>query len=227
MGKRRAPAIQHLQRQLVPRPEPDLPRDPGRRAATPVVGPLPGQVEPHVDQGMLAPRDVGHVEGHLAVLGLADPAAPLPHHAHRAGALLDEPRGVEDDHAVGLSQLAADLGGELLEQRRALPRAQADELLQPLALAIVEVGDRLAGLVLQPRQQAAEVLPCVPPLLGRGQADGERLDEVPEAPQEAIGRVGCDLRLGQHGSQPRLVSPIHDGPPFSLLNNPSLCLTGV
>ena len=67
---------------------------------------------------MFLPRDVAHVDADLAVLDLAEPAAPLPRHADRLGPLLGEGRGVEDDHAVGLAQLVADLAARVASKGR-------------------------------------------------------------------------------------------------------------
>ena len=72
----------------------------------PVLRPLLGEIETHVDERMFLPRDVCHVDADLAVLDLAEPAAPLPRHADRLGPLLGEGRGIEHDHAVRLAQLA-------------------------------------------------------------------------------------------------------------------------
>ena len=61
-------------------------------------------------------RCIGHIDADLAVLDLAEPAAPLPSHAHRLGPLLGEGRGVEHDHAVGFAQVLADLARSVVSR---------------------------------------------------------------------------------------------------------------
>ena len=118
-----------------------------RRAA--VLGPLLGQVEPDIDQGVLVVRGVGHEDADLAVVDLAEPPEPLPLHARRGVALLGEARGVEDDHAVGGADRPAHLAGQLAQQRPVVPGGRADEVLQAVPLLVVAVGDGLGVLVLQ------------------------------------------------------------------------------
>jgi len=78
-------------------------RDLGPVAAGRIVDPALRQVEPHVDRRV--PRPVGqHGEyRHLAIIDLAEAPAPLPGHANRAIALLDEAALVEDQRAVRLA----------------------------------------------------------------------------------------------------------------------------
>ena len=154
--------------------------------------------------------DVGHVDADLAVLDLAEPAAPLPRHADRLGPLLGERRGVEDDHAVGLAEVLADLTGQSVEQRLWSQGTYPTNFCRPLAFLVVEVGDRLAGLALELGEQAGHVLGGMPPLLGLGRATRERLDERLEPIEQALHQLGRDLGLGQHLFQSKLVSPFHD-----------------
>jgi hypothetical protein len=89
------------------------------------------------------------------------------------------------------------LAGQLLEQGLMIPGGGADEVLQPLAVEVVAVGDRLGVLVLQVGDEAGEGDPGMVPLLVADQAGGERLDEVSEAFDEAIESLGAELAFGE------------------------------
>jgi len=159
---------------------------------------------------MCLSRDEGHEDADLAVVDLAEPAAPLTRHADRLGPLLDERRGVENDHRVGRAEGLADLAGEGVEQRRVVPRYEPDELLQGLPLLVMEGGDRLAGFAFELGQKARHVLGDMSPLFRRAQRLRERLDEGLEPFQKAPHRLGGNFRLGQHLLQSHLVAPLHD-----------------
>ena len=133
----------------MPRAVADLLRDPTFLAALPVLGPLPGQVEPEVDQGMLGIADVAQEDADLAVLDLAEPAAPLPLHADRGGSLLGEGRGVEHEHGVAAADGVGDLTGQLVDEGVVVPGHLADEALDGLAVEVVAVGDRLGVLAIE------------------------------------------------------------------------------
>jgi hypothetical protein len=90
------------------------------------------------------------------------------------------------------------------------PRNVPDELLEALALPVVEVGDALGRLVVEFRQEPDEVLDGVPPLLGLGQGRGERQDKLFQPGEQALGQLRGDLRLGQHPFQLQLVTAFHD-----------------
>jgi hypothetical protein len=148
---------EHLQRQLVPRPVADRLRDTAPLAARPVLGPLLGQVEPDIDQGMLAVRGVAHEDPDLAVVALAEPPEPVALHPDRGGPLLGESRGVEDDHPVGGAQRAAHLARQLAQQGLMLPGGGADEMLEAVTVLVVTVGDRLGVLALEVGDEPGEV----------------------------------------------------------------------
>src|SRR3954452_18526661 len=130
------------------------------------------------------PSRVGNVDAALAVLDLAEPAAPLPRHSHRLGPLLGERRGVEDDHAVRLPQVLADLTGERGKEGRMVPRDLPDELLDGLSLLIVQVSDPLASLMLKLGEKAGHVLDRVSVLLGLAQGRCERVNEGLQPPEQ-------------------------------------------
>src|SRR6516164_5758184 len=129
MGQQRPSFVEHLQRQLVPRAEADRSRHAGLLATTFPLSPLLGQVQADIDQGVLAAGDVAEVDADLAVVDLAQPAAPLPLYAHRFAAFLGEGRRVKNEYRVGLA-----------------PFRLADELLQALAFAVVQAMDSMSLL---------------------------------------------------------------------------------
>src|SRR4051794_15873186 len=57
-----------------------------------------------INQSVFFPRHVSHEDADLAVVNLAVSAAPLAGHADTLDPLLEEGRGIEDDHAVGLAE---------------------------------------------------------------------------------------------------------------------------
>src|SRR5262249_31989123 len=193
----RAAAAQHLQGQLVPRPEADRPGDPRPGPPPFVAGPRLGQVQADIDQGVLAAADVGQVDADLAVVDLAQAAAPLPLHPDRGTPLLGEGRRVEDQHAVGAAQLLADLASQLGEPGLVGPRGLADELLQRLAFLVVQVGDGLDVLVLQRGDQAGDVVAGVGCLLAPLEVLDEGVEEAFQAGQDAAGDAGIDFGVGQ------------------------------
>ena len=125
-------------------------------AAGLVVGPVLGQVEPPVQGGVTGRSGVGQEDADLAVVDLAQPAAPLAGDAAGLGPLLGEGAGVDDHDAVGLGQLLADVAPQLGHHGLVVPLAGADEELDRLAGQAGLDGDRLAGLALQAAEQAAD-----------------------------------------------------------------------
>ena len=148
----------------------DLPRDTRLLAPGPVLGPLLREVEPDVDQGMFDPRDISHVDTDLAVLDLAEPAAPLPGDADRLVPLLGEGRGIEDDHPVRLAEPLPDFFGEGQERGSMVPVGLADEALHRLAILVEQVSDPLGGLVVQVGEQPGEVFGGAGLLVGPNEA---------------------------------------------------------
>src|ERR1700675_3965399 len=117
----------------MPRLKADRAGNAGLLATATVTCPLAWHIQTEVDQGMFLGADVGQVDADLAVVDLAQPAAPLPLHADRSGALLGEGGGVEDQDALWAAQLLADLAGQLGDHGEVVPRRLADELLQGFA----------------------------------------------------------------------------------------------
>ena len=162
-----------------------------------VLGPLPGQVEADIDQGVVAAADVGEVDADLAVVDLAQAAAPLPLHADRGGALLGEGRRVEDEDPVGATQLLAHLAGQFGEPGVVVPGGLADELLQRLAVLVVQVGDGLDVLVLQAGDQARDIVAGMLGLFAALEQFDKRVEEAFEPGQNAAEDAGIDLGVGQ------------------------------
>ena len=141
--------------------------------AVAVLGPALRQVQPPVHQGLAPAAGVAEEDAHLAVVDLAEPAAPLPLHAAGGGAALGEAAAVQDQHAVGVADLDGDVAPQLVQDRFVVPLAGADEVLHRLAMPPGLAGDGLGGLALQVAELA-------------GEDDG---DEVAVFPAEEAGQV--------------------------------------
>src|SRR3954447_18351932 len=76
--QQRATFVEHLQGQPVAGAEAHAPGHAGLLAPLAVGGPLRGQIEADIDEGVLLARGVAEEDADLAVLDLAQPAAPLP-----------------------------------------------------------------------------------------------------------------------------------------------------
>ena len=87
-------------------------------ASLALLGPFLGQGVPEVGQG-----DVSDAEddADLAVLDLAEPAAPRPLHPDRSIALLGEGRGIDDEPGVGAADRAGDLMVQFVAGRLVVP----------------------------------------------------------------------------------------------------------
>jgi len=153
--------------------------------------------------------DVAQVDAHLAVVEFAQPAAPLALHADRLAALLGEGGGVEDEDRVGLAQLCAHLACQLIEQGLVVPVGLAEELLESLALAVVQVGDALGVLAGQVGEQPLDVVPGVGTLLGGEQRLCERLQEGLQPAQRAAQQSGGDLGVGQQLAEAHAEASLH------------------
>src|SRR5450755_297121 len=146
-------------------------------AARAVLGPFLGKIKTCIDQSLFLPGDVSHEDADLAVLDLAEPATPLSCHADRFGPLLGERRRVENDHGVRLAEVLTNLMGQGGEQRLVIPGDCPDEVLQALALLVMEVGNRLAGLAWEFGKEARHVFSGMTSLLSLVEGYGEGLDE--------------------------------------------------
>ena len=118
--------------------------------------PARGQVEPPVQRGVAGGAGVGQEDTHLAVVDLAQAAAPLAVDAAGFSPLLGEAAGVDDHDAVGLGQLLADMPPQLGHHGLVVPLAGADEELDRLAGYSGLESDRFARFALQAAEQAAD-----------------------------------------------------------------------
>ena len=217
MGPPRSDLLEHLQGPLVPRPVARRLGDTAPLAPRPVLGPGPGPGEPDIDQGVLAGRGVGPEDADLAMVDLAEPTPPWPRHADRGIARLGEPRGVEDDHAVGGADLAAHLAGPLADPGAVVPGGGADDVRQAVAIRVVAVGDRLGVLVPQVGDQAGQVGPGVVRLLPAHPALGEGPGELGEALDAALEDFRGDLAFVEQRRLAEPVTPGHRPPPVRLV----------
>ena len=107
-------------------------------------------------QGAAAPGGVGQEVADLAVVDLAQAAAPLAGHAAGGVPLLGEGRAVQDEDAVGVAQFLGDVAAQFGPDGVVVPAAVADELLQVAALEPGLRGDGLGGLTLQAGELALQ-----------------------------------------------------------------------
>src|SRR6202790_4323341 len=193
--------VQQVQGQLVPGTEAHRSGHASLAATLPVRCPRARQEEAEIDQGVVATGDVTEVDADLAVVHLAEPPTPLPLDTDRRRALLGEAAGIQDQHAIGFTQLAADLPGQLRAQGSVVPGNLSDELLQALALLVVQVGDGLRIFLLEVGEQAVDVVVGVVTLLGTVQRSHEGFQEGvqtrPQAVQQARRYLGILTRLLQ------------------------------
>src|SRR5271166_5069613 len=203
---------QHLQCQLVPGLKREGLGHSGLLATRPVLGPVLRKIKTYINNRMFFSGDVTHVDAHLAVLNLAQAAAPLLGDPHRLGPFLGKPRGIKDDDAVGLAQLLADLGCQRPEHRLMVPGNLTKKLLNPLPLLIQKVRDPFTGLAFQLRHQPGDIFGRMTPVFGRGEVLDERLDKCLQPREHTPKQVGGDMCLTQHLIQTRLESSFHDIP---------------
>ena len=135
----------------------------------------------------------------LAVLLLAQPAAPLPADAAGVGAGLGEGAGVEDQDGLVVAQLLGDVAADLGHDRLVVPLAGPDEELDRLAVDAGLDGDRLAGLALQAAEQAADDEGGVVALLGPSEAGQVAFEESGESVLAAADGLGGQDGVGQDG----------------------------
>src|SRR5262249_42154682 len=128
-------------------------------------------------------------------------------------ALLGEGGRVEDDDAAGLAQLLPDLAGQLADQGSVVPVGLAEELLEALALAVVQVGDGLSVLAGELGEQAADVVVGMGALLAAAQGPDEGLQESLQARQQPAQQGGADLRVVEQLIQAGLKAALHGLPP--------------
>ena len=169
--------IEHLETRLMSRAIAHVLRHAGLFAPLFVFRPLLGHVQPHVDQGMFFRRDVTHVDGHLIVVDLSQPAAPLTGHADRLLTRFGKGRRIEYQYAVVLAELLADLPNQLLAQWFIIPIGLAHKPLQRHPTLAKTVGDRLDVLVLEVREQPLHKRVCMADLFSSDECLNKRVHE--------------------------------------------------
>ena len=174
--------------------------------------PVLGQVQPAVQRRVPAGGGVGEEDAELAVVLLAQPAAPLPGHPARLAPRLGEAAGVEDQDRLRVGQHLADVAAEFGHDGLVVPPAGADEVLDRLAVDAGLDGDRLAGLALQPAEQAADDERGVGPLLGAVEARQVALQEGRDPVLAAADLLGGHDGVGQEGLGVGVFQERHGGP---------------
>src|SRR5262249_51260965 len=215
--------VEHLEGQFVPGGEADLFGHAGLLAASFVPGPLLRQEEAEIDQGVALMADVAEVDADLAIVDLAEPAAPLTLHADGLVALLDEGGGVEDQHAVGRAETLADLACKFADEGLVVPGGLAEELLESLAFAVVQVGDALGVLARKVGEQSADVVMSVGAMLATAQGTDEGFEERLQTRQQAAQQSGADLRVAEQLIQAGLIAAFHGSPPPGDPDTQSYC----
>ena len=199
VGQARQAPVQQVQRDLPLLLELDPRGDVAFLAAGLVVGPILGQVEPAVQRGVTGLRGVGQEDTDLAVVDLAQPAAPLAADAAGFGPLLGEPAGVDDDDAVGLGQRLADVLPQFGRHGLVVPLAGADEELDRLAGQPGLDGDRLAGLAFQAADEPADDERGVVAMLDAIELREVAVEEASQSVRTASNGIGRDDRVVQEG----------------------------
>ncbi len=202
----------------MPRKEANLFRYPALLPPLLVLGPRLWQKQPLVHQSVPDARGVCQVDAHLAVVDLAEPAAPLSLDAHRRITFLRVGRWVKHQHPVRFAQGKTDLPSQFHQQGLVIPRTLADKLLQSLPLLVAQVSDRFHVLPLQARHQARQVVPRVLFLFGLLQTSGKGLHKLLQPRQHAPEHRGSHHRIVKQLAQPNLKASFHrsllSGDPF-------------
>ncbi len=166
----------------------------------------PREVKTDIDHRMFLPRDIRHVDAHLAVLDLAEPATPLPGHAHRFVPFLAKAEGSKTITPSGSPRRSPTCRGEDRERGAMFPVGLADEPLHPCVLGRADKrsprrscvpGGRASRSDIR-RRGGARGLPR------RHRTGGQRSPAGEQAPH----RLRRDLGLGHHLLEPLLIS--HD-----------------
>src|SRR6266511_752170 len=158
--------VQQVQRDPPLLLEVDLRRDMALRAPGLIVSPILGQVELAVQRGVTGLRGIGQEDADLAVVDLAQPAAPLASDATGFRPLLGEGAGVDDHDALRLGEFLPDMEPQLGHHGLVVPLTRADEELDRLARQPGLDRDRLTGLALQSAEEPADDQGGVLALLG-------------------------------------------------------------
>jgi hypothetical protein len=123
-----------------------------------LVGPVLGQVEPAIDEGMPTTGHVGGEHADLAVGDLAGRAGVLPLHAAGGGALLEKAGLVDHQHGIRCREGLQGMVAHQITQRVGVPTAAAQHRLLPPRPGIARrLGAHPPGLApLRPEQPVEE-----------------------------------------------------------------------
>src|SRR5262245_17985030 len=152
----RPAALEQTQAVLPTLLEPDLLRHVRLLASRRIVGPLGGQVQTPIHEGLALAADITEEDADLTILDLAEPAAPLPLYATRVVPRLRERTGIEHEHGVGIRQFLSNVLAKFGHHALVVPRAGADKMLHRLALQSSLIGDRLGRLTIQAAEFAMQ-----------------------------------------------------------------------
>jgi hypothetical protein len=152
--------------------------------------PILGQVKLAV-QGTITRRAcVSQENADLAIVHLAQPAAPLTVDAAGLRPFFGEGTGVDNHYAIWACEFFADMGAQLGHHCLVVPLARADEELNWFTRQPGLDGDRLTGLALQTTDEAAYDQGGVDSLLDAiklGQITLEEPDQPVDAPLDGVG----------------------------------------
>ena len=190
--------LDHALRQLRLGGERDGLRHGGRGAALPVVGPLLGQIQFTVDQGMALATGIGQENTDLTVLDPSRSPRILARHAGRLGSLLQEPGFVDDQHAVRRPQVLDHITAAQVARLVLVPQ---DMRQNPLGAPGAAVPDRFgqlpAVLALGRAEQPLQIQAHLAPRL----RTPEQLTQAPLQLRQRLTPPGQPCRL-QHQTHP-------------------------
>ncbi len=209
MRQSRTAFIQHFQHQFVPRAKAYFRWHPGLGAAALPLRPFLRQVQPKINQRVIATGHIAQVDSDLTVINLAKPTAPLPLHADRLGSLFGKGRRIEDQHAVIFTQFSSHLVCQLGQHRTMIPFRLADELLQCLSLTVMKIRDRFNVLAIQVGQQTRNILPGIELLFAHTQCSEKRLQKRFQARHQTTRQTVRNLGIFQQLAQPNTKTSLH------------------
>jgi hypothetical protein len=165
--------LQHLLGEHGFGPHRDVVGDTGLFASRPVVGPLGGQVQLPVEEGVPPPGGVGQKHAHLAVLDPSGRARVLALDAHALRALLEKAGLVDDQHPRVVRQPVDDVGAQIVAHRIGVPGGTPQQVLHAVRRGVPRhFGHLPAVLALGDGKQAPQVVSRPLAHLGAGEARG-------------------------------------------------------
>lgn len=154
---------------------------------------------------------LGQEDTDLAVIDLAQPAAPLPGHAAGRRALLGKPRPVQDEDPLVVAQFLGDVAPQFAPDGVVVPPAGADEQLQGPPFEAGLGGDGLGGLALEASELALEDDAGVLALLLAVEEGEVAPDEVLQAGGAGVEVVGGELGIAEQGPGVGVIEQVHSG----------------